>query len=135
MLPPPNMLLLLPNVPPSSQCSPSFLKKKIIQKKNNKKTKLKNGEGVREVNNEPVYIVYVHSQQWVNSVSNESQLPRPSSNTQNYTLHSSFTHQVVQTRNVKPEVAAEPVGIRIQGTQININLTSPPGRAQWHGHT
>ena len=31
MLPPPNMLLFLPNVPPSSQCSPSLLKKKIIK--------------------------------------------------------------------------------------------------------
>jgi len=33
---------------------------------------------------------------------NESQLPRPSSTAQPYTPCSSFTHQVVQTRNVKP---------------------------------
>ena len=46
--------------------------------------------------------LYLHSQQQVNSVSNESQLPSPSSTAQNYKPHSSFTYQAVQTRNGKP---------------------------------
>ena len=85
-------------------------KKKIQKKKTNKKKEKKDkkkGEVVREVNDgheQPLFWpgLYLRSQQQENSVSNETRLPPPSSTAQNYTLHSSFTYQAVQTRNVKP---------------------------------
>ena len=106
-----------PNAPPSQCSSLPLLKKDLIQNERNDGKKGKNVWGGHE---QPLFWLgrYLHTQQGATSNSNKSQLDTPPS-----FLYSPAPQNtlLVPTSGANLEVAAEPVGVRIWGPQMNKN--------------